>query len=121
MTGPPLWERSWARSAAATSSSTVRWSCFVPMAPVIPGLFRGDRRRNLLAGVVGRGQRRLERRKITLQPLADRPLTAAQTVRQATPAAFQKTGVQCLEALEHRNRHQKGPPRIADQTFDLAL
>jgi hypothetical protein len=30
-------------------------------------------------------------------------------------------GVQRLEALEHRDWYEKGPPRIADEPFDFAL
>jgi hypothetical protein len=43
----------------------------------------------------------LERGKFTLQPLADRPIMAAQTVSHSTAAKFQQMGVQRLEALEH--------------------
>src|SRR5204862_2218797 len=59
--------------------------------------------------------------KIALQPLADRPVMAAQTVSHSTAAAFQQMGVQRREALERRDRHEEVPSRIADQPFDLAL
>ncbi len=60
---------------------------------------RGDTHRELLAGVVRRRRMRLEGGKIALQPLADRPVMAAQAVCHPAAAAFQKMGVQCLEAL----------------------
>src|SRR5665647_1676704 len=82
---------------------------------------RGDSRGYLLAGVVRRRQRRLEGGKVTLQPLADRPVTAAQTVSPSTAAAFQQIGVQRFEALEHRDWYEEVPSRIADQSFDFAL
>src|SRR3982074_234183 len=55
------------------------------------------------------------------QPLTDRPAVAAQTVRHSTAAAFQQMGVQCLEALEHRDWYEVIPSRIADEPFDFAL
>ena len=82
---------------------------------------RGDPRRDLLAGVVRRRRQRLEGGKIALQPLADRPIMAAQTVRHSTAAAFQQMGVQRLEALEHRDWNEVVPSRIADEPFDFAL
>ena len=93
----------------------------VVVEPVAHQRQRGDRRGHLLAGVVGRRQRRLERGKVALQPLADRLVMAAQTVGHSPAAAFQQIGVQRLEALEHRDRHQEVPARIADQPLDLAL
>src|SRR5450755_3539066 len=82
---------------------------------------RGDSRGHLLASIVRRRQRHLKGGKITLQPLADRPITAAQTVSHSTAAAFQQIGIQRLEALEHRNWYEEVAARIADQPFDLAL
>src|SRR5471030_264268 len=82
---------------------------------------RGDSRGHLLASIVRRRQRHLKGGKITLQPLADRPITAAQTVSHSTAAAFQQIGIQRLEALEHRNWYEEVASRIADQPFDLAL
>src|SRR5204862_6631457 len=43
------------------------------------------------------------------------------TVSHSTAAAFQQMGVQRFEALEHRDRYEEVPSRIADQPFDLAL
>jgi transposase InsO family protein len=66
----------------------------------------------------------LEGGKVMFQPLADRPITAAQTVRHSTAAAFQQIGVQRFEALERRDwyeevpsrtlRHDHGSPFMAD-------
>src|SRR5450759_3311524 len=52
---------------------------------------------------------------------ADRPITAAQTVRHSTAAAFQQIGVQRFEALERRDWYEEVPSRIADEPFDFAL
>ena len=71
--------------------------------------------------VVGRGQRRLQCSKVALQPLADRPVMAAQTVTHSTATAFQQMGVQRREALEHWYWFEEVPARIADKPFDLAL
>src|ERR1700730_1804857 len=93
----------------------------VVVEPIAHQRQRGDTRRELLAGVVRRRRQRLEGGKIALQPLPDRPMMAAQTVRHSTPAAFQKMGVQRLEALEHRDWYEVVPSRIADEPFDFAL
>src|SRR5271169_5476700 len=89
--------------------------------PVAHQRQRGDPSRRTLAGVVRRRRQRLEGGKIALQPLADRPIMAAQTVRHSTAAAFQQMGVQRLEALEHRDWYEVVPSRIADEPFDFAL
>src|ERR1700724_3152746 len=93
----------------------------VVVEPIAHQRQRGDTRRELLAGVVRRRRQRLEGGKIALQPLPDRPMMAAQTVRHSTAAAFQKMGVQRLEALEHRDWYEVVPSRIADEPFDFAL
>src|ERR1700683_1141117 len=79
----------------------------VVIAPVAHQRQRGDSRGHLLAGVVRRRQRHLQRGKVALQPLADRPVMTAQTVSHSTAAAFQQIGVQRLEALEHRDWYEE--------------
>src|SRR3977135_4012958 len=46
---------------------------------------------------------------------------ATQTVSHSTATAFQKMGVQRVEALEHWDWYEEVPARIADQPFDFAL
>jgi hypothetical protein len=46
---------------------------------------------------------------------------AAQNLAEALGAAIRQMRVERREAIEHRNRHLKVPPRIADQPFDLAF
>src|SRR5450830_489750 len=93
----------------------------VVVEPIAHQRQRGDSRGYLLAGVVRRRQRHLEGGKVMFQPLADRPITAAQTVRHSTAAAFQQIGVQRFEALERRDWYEEVPSRIADEPFDFAL
>src|SRR6202166_4151134 len=93
----------------------------VVVEPVTYQRQRGDTRGHLLAGVVRRRQRCLQRGKIAIQPLANRPVMAAQTVSHSTAAAFQQMGVQRFEALEHRDWHEEVGSRIADHSFDFAL
>ena len=95
-----------------------RWHRVV-VEPIAHQRQRGDSRGHLLAGVVRRRQRRLEGGKVALQPLADRPITAAQTVSHSTAAAFQQIGVQRLEALEHRDWYEEVASRIptTDATY----
>src|SRR5664280_441522 len=93
----------------------------VVVEPIAHQRQRGDSRGYLLAGVVRRRQRHLEGGKVTFQPLTDRPITAAQTVRHSTAAAFQQIGVQRFEALERRDWYEEVPSRIADEPFDFAL
>src|SRR5664280_1404257 len=93
----------------------------VVVEPIAHQRQRGDSRGYLLAGVVRRRQRHLEGGKVTFQPLADRPITAAQTVSHSTAAAFQQIGVQRFEALERRDWYEEVPSRIADEPFDFAL
>jgi hypothetical protein len=66
-------------------------------------------------------RQRLQRSKVALQPVADRPVMAAQTVGHPTAAAFQQMGVQRREALEHRDWYEEVPARIADKPFDFAV
>src|SRR5665811_1729005 len=93
----------------------------VVVEPIAHQRQRGDARANLLASIVRCRQRRLEGGKVALQPLADCPITATQTITHSTAAAFQQIGVQRLEALEHRDWYEEVASRIADQPFDLAL
>ncbi len=93
----------------------------VVVAPVAHQRQRGDAARPLLAGIVGRRQRRLEGGQIALQTLADRLGVAAQAIAHALAAALQQMRVQRLEAVEHRDRHHEVAPRVADQPLDLAL
>src|SRR5450756_864414 len=93
----------------------------VVVEPIAHQRQRGDARANLLASIVRHRQRRLEGGKVALQPLADCPITATQTIAHSTAAAFQQIGVQRLEALEHRDWYEEVAARIADQPFDLAL
>src|SRR5665647_2876295 len=93
----------------------------VVVEPIAHQRQRGDARANLLASIVRRRQRRLEGGKVALQPLADCPITATQTITHSTAAAFQQIGVQRLEALEHLDWYEEVASRIADQPFDLAL
>src|SRR4030081_204162 len=46
---------------------------------------------------------------------------ATQPVSHSTATAFQKMGVQRVEALEHWDWYEEVPARIADQPFDFAL
>ena len=46
---------------------------------------------------------------------------ATQTVSHSTATAFQKMGVQRVEALEHWDWYEEVPARIADQPLDFAL
>src|SRR5580704_17126088 len=100
--------------------TVARWHRVV-VEPIAHQRQRGDTRRELLAGVVRRKRQRLEGGKIALQPLPDRPMMAAQTVRHSMAAAFQQMGVQRLEALKHRDWYEEVPSRIADEPFDFAL
>src|SRR6202165_5931129 len=93
----------------------------VVVEPIAHQRQRGDSHGRLLAGVVRRGRRRLEGGKVALQPLTDRLVMAAQTVCHSAAAAFQKMGVQRLEALKHRDWYEEVPSRIADEPFDFAL
>src|SRR5208337_4170381 len=84
----------------------------VVVEPVAHQRQRGDLRRDLLASVVRRRRQGPPKRgKIALQPLADRPIMAAQTVPHSTAAAFQQMGVQRLEALEHWDWYEVVPSR----------
>ena len=76
---------------------------------------------SFLAGVVWRWQRPHKGSQITLQPLADCLPVSAQAIAHARSAAIQKMGIERLEAVKHRKRHQEVPPRVADQPFHLAL
>src|SRR5450759_4840396 len=93
----------------------------VVVEPIAHQRQRGDARANLLASIVRRRQRRLEGGKVALQPLADCPITATQTITHSTAAAFQQMVVQRLEALEHRDWYEEVASRIADEPFDFAL
>src|SRR3982074_687283 len=46
---------------------------------------------------------------------------ATQPVSHSAATAFQKMGVQRVEALEHWDWYEEVPARIADQPFDFAL
>src|SRR5471032_1129442 len=70
----------------------------VVIQPIAHQRERVDAARLLVASVVGSRQRLLERGEIVLQPLADRAVMAAQSVRKALPATLQKMRVQCLES-----------------------
>jgi hypothetical protein len=93
----------------------------VVVEPIAHQRQRGDTRRELLAGVARRRRQRLEGGKIALQPLADRPMMAAQTVRHSTAVAFQQMGVQRREALEHRDWYEVVPSRVADGLLSTGL
>src|SRR5664279_3478138 len=93
----------------------------VVVEPIAHQRQRGDARANLLTSIVRRRQRRLEGGKVALQPLADCPITATQTIAHSTAAAFQQIGVQRLEALEHRDWYEEVTSRIANQSFDFTL
>ena len=76
----------------------------------------------LVASVIGRRKRRLERGQVPLQQLADRlPVMSAQAVGQPRAAALQEMGVECCEVGESRHGHHEVAPRIPDQPLDLAF
>ena len=93
----------------------------VVVAPVAHQRQRRHAHPDLLAGVVGRRQRLAQRGQIPLQTLADRLSVTAQALAHALAAARKQVRVQCLEAVEHGDRHQEVATRVADQPLDLAL
>src|ERR1700675_4905197 len=100
---------------------TVRRRDRVVVEPVANQRQRRDSCRDLLASVIGWRQGPLERGKIALQSLGDRPVVAAQAVRHPSTAAVHKISVQGFEALEDGKRNEEVPSRVPDQPLDFAL
>src|SRR5262252_453345 len=94
----------------------------VVVAPVAHERQRGDTRRQLLAGVVGRWKRLRKGCQIALKSVANCLVVAAQAIPQALSAAVEKMDVEGFEALEHRDRHQEVAPRpTSPSTLPLSL
>src|SRR3954447_20191535 len=80
-----------------------------------------DPGRFAVAGLIGGWGSRLQRRKITHQPLADALVLAANPVIQPLQTALFEMFIECGEAGRDRNRHQEVAPGIANQALYLAL